>query len=261
MRNQLIKFEDSINSTTINYSSEESFINAIRLNNHVLKSDCLELKRKVESKDNGNMTHILDGTMIWKIDNVREKMYDAQSERQTSIYSPEFYSSTQGYKLCMRLYLHGDGTSRGTHLSLFIVVLRGPYDALLQWPFSYRVSFCLFDQRSMIESATSRQPKHIIQSFRPDTRSTSFQRPDSTMNIASGIPKFVSLEDFDQPPETNRYIINDTMFIKVFIDFRGIPKSISEYILTLNCALPVHIQQRLIDEKLKHCQEENKNQS
>lgn len=41
--------------------------------------------------------------------------------------------------MCLRIYLNGDGTGRGTHLSLFFVVMRGPHDALLRWPFNQKV--------------------------------------------------------------------------------------------------------------------------
>lgn len=50
-----------------------------------------------------------------------------------------FYTSRYGYKMCLRIYLNGDGTGRGTHLSLFFVVMRGPHDALLRWPFNQKV--------------------------------------------------------------------------------------------------------------------------
>lgn len=41
--------------------------------------------------------------------------------------------------MCLRIYLNGDGTGRGTHLSLFFVVMRGHSDALLKWPFNQKV--------------------------------------------------------------------------------------------------------------------------
>ena len=50
-----------------------------------------------------------------------------------------FYTAKYGYKLCLRLYLNGDGTGKRTHLSLFIVIMRGEYDALLSWPFRNKV--------------------------------------------------------------------------------------------------------------------------
>lgn len=43
--------------------------------------------------------------------------------------------------MCLRIYLNGDGTGRGTHLSLFFVVMRGHSDALLKWPFNQKVTF------------------------------------------------------------------------------------------------------------------------
>lgn len=53
---------------------------------------------------------------------------------------PAFYTAKYGYKLCLRLYLNGDGTGKKTHLSLFIVIMKGEYDALLPWPFRNKVS-------------------------------------------------------------------------------------------------------------------------
>lgn len=54
-----------------------------------------------------------------------------------------FYTSKYGYKMCLRVYLNGDGTGRGTHLSLFFVVMKGPNDALLRWPFNQKVGLGL----------------------------------------------------------------------------------------------------------------------
>ncbi|CAF4751167.1 unnamed protein product, partial [Rotaria sp. Silwood2] len=102
---------------------------------------------------------------------------DAQSERQTSIYSPPFFSSPNGYKMRARLYLNGNGDAHRTHMSLFFVIMRGLYDPILKFPFNYKVTFCLYNQTP--------QQRHIIDSFRPDIKSCSFQLPRSDMNIAS----------------------------------------------------------------------------
>jgi hypothetical protein len=161
---------------------------------------------------------------------------DAQSERQTSVYSPAFYSSLDGYKMRARLYLNGDGNARRTHMSLFFVLLRGEYDAILQFPFGFKVTFCLFDQTP--------QQRHIIDSFRPDKKSSSFQRPRSDMNIASGIPKFFPLPMVQQ--DNNAYIRDDTMFIKVMVDFGDTPKTMLPYTLSLNPGLPILIRQECI---------------
>jgi len=45
--------------------------------------------------------------------------------------------------MCIRAYLNGDGSGYKTHLSLFFVVMKGEYDALLKWPFDCKVSMIL----------------------------------------------------------------------------------------------------------------------
>ncbi|CAF3794705.1 unnamed protein product [Rotaria sp. Silwood1] len=179
-----------------------------------------------------------DGTFIWKITNFHEKMMDAQYERQTWIDSPPFYSSSNGYKMRARLYLNGDGNARHTHMSLFFVLMRGRNDAILKFPFNYTVAFCLYDQTP--------PQRHIIDFFQPDTRSSSFQRPRSEMNIANGIPEFFPLMMMQQ--EGNPYVRDDTMFIKIMIDFGDMPKTSLLYALSLNHGLPTNVQRVMIKE-------------
>ena len=107
--------------------------------------------------------------------------------------------------MCARLYPNGDGIGRGTHLSLFFVVLRGEYDTLLPWPFQLKVSLCLLDQNLS-------SPRHVIETFRPDPASSSFQRPQSEMNVASGCPLFLPLTSL-----RGSYCRDDTVFFKVAV--------------------------------------------
>ncbi|CAF4109177.1 unnamed protein product, partial [Rotaria sordida] len=164
---------------------------------------------------------------------------DAESERQTSIYSPSFYSSPTGYKMRARLYLYGDGNARRTHISLVFVLMRGLNDAILKFPFNYKVIFCLYGQ-------TPAQG-HIIDSFRPDIRSNSFQQPRSDMNIASGIPKFFPLAMIEQ--DGNPYVRDNIMFIKILVDFGDLAKTLLPYALSLNPGLLTYIQQMVIKQE------------
>ncbi|MEQ2195503.1 hypothetical protein XENOCAPTIV_013868 [Xenoophorus captivus] len=61
--------------------------------------------------------------------------------------------------------------------------------------------------------------EHIIDAFRPDISSSSFQRPVSDMNIASGCPLFCPLSKLDSK---NSYIRDDTIFIKAIVDLTGL---------------------------------------
>ncbi|CAF3886203.1 unnamed protein product [Rotaria sp. Silwood2] len=217
------------------------------INDHITSQQIIEegltsLQQQLD--DQKNISH--NGTLIWKITNIQQKIADAECERQTSIYSPVFYSSSNGYKMRLRVYLAGDGNARRTHISLFFILMRGEYDAILHFPFSFKVTFILLDQTF--------QQRHIIDSFRPDVKSSSFQRPRSDMNIASGIPKFVPLTIIQQ--DNNPYIVDDTMFIKAIIDFGDMPKQFLPYALNLNPGFPILTQRELVRREISKREQE-----
>ncbi|NXX60711.1 TRAF2 factor, partial [Scopus umbretta] len=151
-----------------------------------------------------------DGVFIWKITEFARKRQEAITGRSPAIFSPAFYTSKYGYKMCLRVYLNGDGTGRGTHLSLFFVVMKGPNDALLRWPFNQKVTLMLLDQNNR---------EHIIDAFRPDVTSSSFQRPITEMNIASGCPLFCPVSVMEAK---NSYVRDDAIFIKAIVDLTGL---------------------------------------
>ncbi|XP_036288748.1 TNF receptor-associated factor 1 isoform X1 [Pipistrellus kuhlii] len=148
-----------------------------------------------------------DGTFLWKITNVTRRCHESACGRTISLFSPAFYTAKYGYKLCLRLYLNGDGTGKRTHLSLFIVIMKGEYDALLPWPFRNKVTFMLLDQNNR---------EHAIDAFRPDLSSVSFQRPQSETNVASGCPLFFPLSRLQSPKHA--YVKDDTMFLKCIVE-------------------------------------------
>ncbi|NXA91389.1 TRAF2 factor, partial [Melanocharis versteri] len=148
-----------------------------------------------------------DGIFLWKITDVGRKLQDSVTGRTVGLCSPAFYTAKYGYKVCLRVYLNGDGTGKGTHMSLFFVVMKGDYDALLQWPFRHKVTFMLLDQNNR---------EHIIDAFRPDLTSASFQRPVNDMNVASGCPMFLPLSKLQSPKHA--YVREDTLFLKCIIE-------------------------------------------
>ena len=79
--------------------------------------------------------------------------------------------------------------------------MKGDHDALLNWPFNYRVSISLVNR--------DKQEASITRSFQ-STNTEHFQRPQSSMNVGSGFPKFTDLSVLHD----NKYVKDDTMFIK-----------------------------------------------
>ena len=146
-----------------------------------------------------------DGTMIWKIPQFSQRKADAENGRSTSLFSLPFYSGRYGYKMCLCLYIMGDGIGKGTHLSLFFVVMRGEFDNILQWPFTHKVTFKLINQAG---------GRDIVDTFQPDPMSNSFRKPISDTNISSGCPRFVSHTEL----ERSGLVVEDTIFIECIVD-------------------------------------------
>ncbi|XP_072176974.1 TNF receptor-associated factor 3-like [Diadema setosum] len=146
------------------------------------------------------------GVFLWKIDNYSQRKREAATTNKKSIYSPPFFTNQYGYKLCGRVFLMGDGVGKGTHISLFLTIMRGPHDAVLPWPFNQKIIFQLVNQADPIN-------KSIVESFRPDPTSSSFKRPTSDRNIGAGCPLFAKIqlvEDLNQG-----YLKDDTLYLKI----------------------------------------------
>ncbi|XP_048347517.1 TNF receptor-associated factor 1-like [Sphaerodactylus townsendi] len=151
-----------------------------------------------------------DGCFLWKIADVGLRIQEALTTNRTALYSPCFYTSRYGYKLRLKLFLNGDGTGNRTHISLFLVLMKGEYDFQLKWPFQHKVTFTLLDQVDK---------HHFSTSFRPLQSSSSFQRPVSENNVASGFPEFFPLNLLHGSKTT--YIVNNTLAIQAVIDTKA----------------------------------------
>ena len=147
-----------------------------------------------------------DGDFIWKITDYARRFEDALSGREFSLYSPAFYTSRHGYKVGAKVYLNGDGIGSGTHMSLFFVVMKGEFDALLTWPFQQKVRFSLLNQVT--------KGVNIWETYRADPHSSSFQKPTSERNVASGSPLFVSLNTLRAPTD---FLKDDSLYIRVTV--------------------------------------------
>ena len=170
-----------------------------------LKKDVDEVKSKVtdiqnkSSEINKSVTDMdlkiqlvenktMNGELIWKIDKLDFRMAQAKLGKVTALHSAPCYTKQYEYKYCTRLYLHGDGMGRATHISIFFVVMKSDYDQLLPWPMKKRVTFELINLEN--------EANNVIETFVSNPKSSSFQRPTKNMNVATGCPTFISIEQF-----------------------------------------------------------------
>ena len=154
------------------------------------------------------------GLYVWKVNELARRNREARIGKTVSLYSPPFYTSPHGYRLCLRTYLNGDGSGKGTHVSLFVVLMRAEYDDLLSWPFRHRVSLTLISQADPLNPEAA-----ITRKFIPNPESSSFQKPRETFNVASGFPEFAPISVLNDPS----YIRNDTIYFRVKFEPPDLP--------------------------------------
>lgn len=171
---------------------------------------------KAQDKRVGDLEKIANSQLIWRIEDYTRKLKEAKAGNGDTLFSPTFTTSKHGYRLCASVCLNGDGKGKGTHMSVFISVLRGAFDSLLKWPFDYRVSFYLLDQNE-----DHAQRKHIKFSIKPNPcpeNEPFLGRPKLEKNASFGGAKFAKHDEI----ETRNYIKEDTIYIKISVDCDGL---------------------------------------
>jgi TNF receptor-associated factor 4 len=95
-----------------------------------LKEESVTLK-----KQNRSMTFVLSDY---------QKKKDANS---TYIFSNQpFYTHSNGYHMTLRVDANGYGDGKGRYVSVYVQIVKGDYDAKLQWPFVGRMTLTLLNQ-------------------------------------------------------------------------------------------------------------------
>lgn len=62
------------------------------------------------------------------------------------IYLPPFSTGSRGYQMCLQVFPNGFGDGKGTHLSIFMCMMKGLYDDELKWPFRGAITIQIVNQ-------------------------------------------------------------------------------------------------------------------
>lgn len=183
-----------------------------------------EMQRRMDE-----LTLNSNGQMLWRVDNFSQRLQNAHNEQQIELKSPCFRTHRYGYKLQLSAFPNGNGSGTGTHLSLYVRVMPGEYDSLLEWPFTHNITFTIMDQGDPMSSKRS----HVSIRLSPDPTWKNFQQPQpnpvtgvnnrinrmSNANLDDsllgfGYPKFISHKEL----RDNNYLKGNTLFIKAVVD-------------------------------------------
>ena len=73
--------------------------------------------------------------------------YENYKRKNDQWLSLPFYSHPQGYKFYLRVDANGSGDYVGTHVSVFLYLMKGKFDDQLKWPFCGKCIFQLVDKK------------------------------------------------------------------------------------------------------------------
>ena len=115
-------------------------------------------------------------------------MGQAKMWKLTALHGNPGYTKQYGYKYSIRLYLHGDGIWRATHISIFFTLMKSEYDELLAWLMQEWITVELVNLRN--------ETDNVIETFVSNAKSSSSQQPAENMNVACAWPTLISIEEF-----------------------------------------------------------------
>ena len=159
-------------------------------------------------KDENKIIERENGTFLWKIHNFNEVLKQSKAGNKEKVESGIPHTATYGYNLIVGIYPNGHGSYINTHLSVFIVVMKGEYDAALAWPFSKKVRLTLIDQQ---DGGDKRE--NVCHLINPETGPANFCRPKEKENEGWGYSHYISHEQL----KSRKYIVDDTLFLQVEI--------------------------------------------
>jgi len=82
------------------------------------------------------------------------------------------------------------------------------------WLIDWLIDWLMLQVTLMVIDQNGRD--HVVDAFRPDPTSSSFKRPTTEMNIASGCPLLMPLTTLDN--QNNSYVKDNTAFIKIIVN-------------------------------------------
>ena len=191
-----LEFSDKLEQVELEFSDK---LEQVELECRKLKESELQLSNKLNNS-------IL---FTWRIQNFDQSLQAAKEESKERLNSEPFYTSPHKYKMKIQLYPNGNRAAKNTHLSVFLIIVKGEYDAILPWPFLPQVTFTLIDQQE-----DTSQRENVVKSFKANPTMGNFARPVSDQNSGRGITKFVSHEVL----QTRRYTVDNTIFLQVKVE-------------------------------------------
>ena len=138
--------------------------------------------------------------------------YSTHKKSNDQWYSPPFYTGPGGFKICIRVDANGWGYGAGTHVSVYVHLMRGEYDSRLVWPFRGDIAIQLANHSS---DHDYHEKTVVFNDAAAAYGSADRVTSGKTATRGCGTQQFISHTLVESFTETRRYINNDCMTFKV----------------------------------------------
>jgi len=134
-----------------------------------------------------------------------------KSSNSSKWYSDSFYSHSNGYQMSLYVLASGHDAGKGTHMSVFVVLMKGPHDDELSWPLRGTFEIKLLNQIS------NSNHHSCLLTYDDETPDETAGRVIEKIKAAygHGVPQFISNDDLFKGTSTCQYIKDDCIFLQV----------------------------------------------
>ena len=184
-----------------------------RTNTEYLQNDCLRFKVKevvVYSTPHCSKIPIWQNQKPTKFFEFTITQFSHRIRLKNTYFSPPFYTSPQGYKMCLKINAAGDV---GTHVAIYGYLMKGEYDDSLSWP------FCADIVIDILNWEDNHSHHREILHFNNDSCDDAFARvyDDGLAPEGCGNNEVMPLSElFPNNPLSTKYLEDDCMRIRIY---------------------------------------------
>lgn len=120
-------------------------------------------------------------------------------------FSPPFYTSQKGYRMCLEVLANGQGSTRGQYVAVYSYLMRGEFDDVLEWPFLGELVIELVDQESARYHAQSIRYTKVT----PMKYASKVLKTERSM-FGKGVPNFIHLSELP-----NKFLKEDCLVFRI----------------------------------------------
>ena len=135
--------------------------------------------------------------------------FDEMKKNDVICHSDSFYTNDKGYKMHMDAYPAGCDIGNGTHLSCYLVLMKGPHDDNLSWPLKDKFEIKLLNQIS------DSQHHSMTVNYEKSSHECKGRVTEGDKATGYGRHQFIINEDLYKINSTFQYLKDDCLFFQI----------------------------------------------